>query len=597
MPATQVGFLRQCRALFLRNLSVQRRQKSVTVCQLLIPFILIALVGMIQVIVDNVVSGRTLNLQLLPADRNASVATPCQYVNGSALCRLSYWLQTVPGMPNSTLNESRIFGPDEVLFSLPMYWYTTSDDSLIAPLGALPPDTARANASGFLGLTRPQVVLPINSTNETVSVPFYQRVNGSAGDVNAQLATIIRTYYTLAPPKTNSPDSTYKRVYGTKPNSEAQNATVISWIMQRSYTLVRPAAVVTFHNVTRELLNVTIEARYFEVDSADYQTQRIYETFNQLSNALLLTRLGRTAPLPRNFVPPIRAHFVNMPQNATSSVFDITSIIGGYCFSFAASFLLPVFIGIAVKDKQEKQLLMMQMSGLRPRIYWIISYLYNYVLYIGIVVIIFVTSLAFQMRMFMQTSPLILLLFFFVWGHNMNALAFLMSTFFNKTRTAIVIGYLFVVITVDTSNVLNSLNIFSTDSVRRSASGGRSCNAGSLTACAVAQSPPFVYMLVPSFAFYRAIFLMVRDVGRSHAWPDGGLGGWRLKRGRARRRADQCMFGHPVLQGLWRHVIAALAEPGLHAARLLSDAAPGRVSDERHAARVWRAQAMALYRQ
>ena len=161
--------------------------------------------------------------------------------------------------------------------------------------------------------------------------------------------------------------------------------------------------------------------------------------------------------------------------------FDISTIAGVYLYGFVCTLLMPVLIANLVTDKQEKVLLMMQMSGLRMSIYWLVAYIYDMFLYSVVVFVIYLTSYLFKMRLFTQTSPALLIIYLFLWGNVLVSLCFLLSTFFSKSRTASVAGYLIVIISVNVSNLLNSSVFLGT-------------------------FPPWYYLLYPPFAFYRGVF-------------------------------------------------------------------------------------------
>ena len=61
-----------------------------------------------------------------------------------------------------------------------------------------------------------------------------------------------------------------------------------------------------------------------------------------------------------------------------------------------------MFISKLVKDRFEKQVIMMEQNGLDRWTYWFVSYLFDYLLYICVIVIVAATSLAFSMRLFTQ---------------------------------------------------------------------------------------------------------------------------------------------------------------------------------------------------
>ncbi len=61
-----------------------------------------------------------------------------------------------------------------------------------------------------------------------------------------------------------------------------------------------------------------------------------------------------------------------------------------------------MFTSALVKDKFEKQLIMMEQNGLSRWTYWLVTYIFNYCLYIIIAVVVTVVSLSYQIRIFTQ---------------------------------------------------------------------------------------------------------------------------------------------------------------------------------------------------
>ncbi|KCV69346.1 hypothetical protein H696_03778 [Fonticula alba] len=162
---------------------------------------------------------------------------------------------------------------------------------------------------------------------------------------------------------------------------------------------------------------------------------------------------------------------------------DLASLSGLFTYGLLLSLLLPVFVNNIVHDKQERLLSLMRMSGLRMRVYWIVNYLFNYSLYCLVLLITVLVSVSFGMKMFTETSPVVYLTIYLLWGHALVCLSFLFSTLLTNSKTATMIGYLIVIIGVSSSNLLN-LTVF------------------------LETSPPFLYFLYPPFAFYRSVYLM-----------------------------------------------------------------------------------------
>ena len=163
--------------------------------------------------------------------------------------------------------------------------------------------------------------------------------------------------------------------------------------------------------------------------------------------------------------------------------FDIASFLSVLLYPFAISFILPVYVNAIVLEKQERLREMMKMMGLKMSYYWLTNYIWDFILYILVVIVLIVSSLVFQLRMFTQTNFLILILMFVGWGNAQIALSFLLSTFFKRARSATVVSYLLVIASVIISYVLNA-TVFKEDETY------------------------IFFLLYPPFACYRAIYLI-----------------------------------------------------------------------------------------
>ncbi|ORX90745.1 hypothetical protein K493DRAFT_265395 [Basidiobolus meristosporus CBS 931.73] len=134
-----------------------------------------------------------------------------------------------------------------------------------------------------------------------------------------------------------------------------------------------------------------------------------------------------------------------MPQLLNSQIdIPVGSLIGGILYPFGISFLLPIFVIILVKEKEDRILVMMRMNGLSPRAYYTAHYAHFYSLHTISCIIFVVTGVGFRMSIFTQTQPFVYIFLLFMWGHAQIALAFLLSAFFGKTRTALVTTFLIV---------------------------------------------------------------------------------------------------------------------------------------------------------
>ncbi|KAJ3118142.1 hypothetical protein HDU96_003671 [Phlyctochytrium bullatum] len=157
-------------------------------------------------------------------------------------------------------------------------------------------------------------------------------------------------------------------------------------------------------------------------------------------------------------------------------------LIGRILYPFGVSFLLPIFVILLVKEKEDRILIMMKMNGMKSWAYYATHYITFYILFTASTIIFLVSGRLVRLEFFTLTQPSVLVILFFLWGHVQIALAFFFASIFNKSRIALVLTFLIVLCGVIISIVLERL--FAEDPI-----------------------PPALF-LWPPFAFYRALSLV-----------------------------------------------------------------------------------------
>ncbi|CAG8754990.1 25011_t:CDS:2 [Gigaspora margarita] len=203
---------------------------------------------------------------------------------------------------------------------------------------------------------------------------------------------------------------------------------------------------------------------------------------SDLSNGIIRTINGINGGGPATI--GITPMFRVMPTIFSTDIkIPVGTLVGGILYPFGVSFLLPIFVIILVKEKEDRILVMMKMNGLKSFIYYLTHYLHFYSVHIITTLVFVITGLIFKMEIFTKTSPSVYIILFFVWGHIEIALAFLFSCFFSKARIALVVTFLIVlcgiIVSLATGSLYNGSN-----------------------------SAPLTYFLWPPFAFYRCLGLI-----------------------------------------------------------------------------------------
>ncbi|KAI8620642.1 ABC-2 family transporter protein-domain-containing protein, partial [Chytriomyces sp. MP71] len=169
-------------------------------------------------------------------------------------------------------------------------------------------------------------------------------------------------------------------------------------------------------------------------------------------------------------------------SQSTALVLPFGGLIGRILYPFGVSFLLPIFVIMLVKEKEDRIYIMMKMNGVKAWAYYMTHYLTFFVLFIFSTLIFMIAGRASKLDMFTKTNPVVLVVFFVLWGNVQIVLSFLMATMFSKSRVALVMTFLVVLVGVVISLVLS--NLFENG------------------------TQPGIINCWPPFAFYRGLNLM-----------------------------------------------------------------------------------------
>ncbi|KAG0204882.1 hypothetical protein BGX28_003341 [Mortierella sp. GBA30] len=316
----------------------------------------------------------------------------------------------------------------------------------------------------------------IPSVKEFQPVPFYQQVPGSSGATDDALTQQIRVLVDgLA-----RVDKTAIRAKDPSPQQLIAYYSQIGTLVQNM-----PMGAVIFNTidaVARKFdytLQIGTDIRLLRAANYPNRGLRLMIQHTSLANAIL-----KTSPVANT--TKITHGFRGMPQLFTTKAdIPIASLVGRILYPFGVSFLLPIFVITLVKEKEDRILVMMRMSGLRSITYYVAHYVHFYILHILSSLMFILAGVAFRMPFFTKVDPGVFILLFFFWGHVQIALAFFLSCFFSKSRTALVIVFLLVLCGVIVS--LATETIFDTDQA------------------------PVGYFVWPAFAFYRALSVINRS--------------------------------------------------------------------------------------
>ena len=78
--------------------------------------------------------------------------------------------------------------------------------------------------------------------------------------------------------------------------------------------------------------------------------------------------------------------------------------------------LFPVGLGVVVYEK-EMRLRMMKLMGLTDSVYWMVTYLYNLVIYCLFMIMLYIAGNLIGLAFFQLNSSSLQFLFYFIYGH------------------------------------------------------------------------------------------------------------------------------------------------------------------------------------
>ncbi|KNC48636.1 ABC transporter [Thecamonas trahens ATCC 50062] len=164
----------------------------------------------------------------------------------------------------------------------------------------------------------------------------------------------------------------------------------------------------------------------------------------------------------------------------------VSAIIFLFVLPFSASFLMPVVLQGMVREKQDKHIEVQKMAGLRMSVFWLVNYSFDLFMYCTIVALMLAILAAGQLEVLIMTNALVTIVVFFVWGHALVCLTYFFSVFFSSALSAAIFGYVVQLLSMGIAATLN-VTVYSDVKIQ----------------------PTVLYSVYPPFAFFRAIYLIV----------------------------------------------------------------------------------------
>eukprot|EP00002_Diphylleia_rotans_P007930 TRINITY_DN1758_c0_g1_i16.p1 TRINITY_DN1758_c0_g1~~TRINITY_DN1758_c0_g1_i16.p1 ORF type:complete len:1757 (-),score=347.90 TRINITY_DN1758_c0_g1_i16:421-5691(-) len=413
------------RALLLKNIALQKRQKGTNVCQILTPVLVMMILLLLQGVIQS---------ELVQEDDTEAIAPPI--------------------LVNYNLLRDRV-ETDSTNQCLEFFLFGANGNSTVAGLaGTL---FANQTGSGFLA-TLPQTRCSYMRDNKNVTdwIPYFDFVQGSPFDLDRGLYDIMSDYNELDIDVVDAPPVSYMLADGTVTFFDIDYDKI-----RLSYEFaVNDQEIVAYHRPNNFTRIVGVELDDFQ-DLFDADLLLIIEgrtgLMDMMHNAFMWQLDDRWASLVEylkmfnlteavRYARPVYTFVRGMPFEEESDWYLIIELFGTILYPLALTIQLPIYVYLIVMEKQEKLREMMKSSGMKMRTYWLSNYVFFMVLYSAVIIFFYLSGLAIELRFFTQTDPAVIILFFFLWGNALIAFSFLLSTFLNSKRAATVVGYIIALI-------------------------------------------------------------------------------------------------------------------------------------------------------
>ncbi len=332
--------------------------------------------------------------------------------------------------------------------------------------------------------------LAIPAVNKTV-LPELQKYLEKLGGVTKNLGSslpyvcwvrksrdTIRNIHSLAESSVNSIDTLlYNEWYGSK----------FGKVHASKFTAYN------FDYVDRQKAQIKYTAWYNATGSSgflSFKGQLNWPSIVSLMNNAILKSL-----LPGNH--GIKMTTLPWPQPTTAarlnplSTFSIVDGVGGLFFPFVLFALMPIIMSMIMYEKENRLREIMKMMGLKLSAYWFVTYILFYCEYCLLVGVFWIAGAIGKINFFSLHSPVVMFIFFFIWGHSLIAFSMLLTAFFSKTRTAVAVSFVLIF-----GFVLFGYMIFQT--LQQNQSSGD-----------VSEVSFYAWQWLPPFAFMRIIVFVV----------------------------------------------------------------------------------------
>ncbi|EGG18420.1 hypothetical protein DFA_03914 [Cavenderia fasciculata] len=151
------------------------------------------------------------------------------------------------------------------------------------------------------------------------------------------------------------------------------------------------------------------------------------------------------------------------PNFATEEKKDMIQPQENFWYLFMLSFCMVIFVSNVVYEKENRLRESMKMAGLRMRVYWLVTYMFNFSLYLVIVFVAIAFAYILKFKFFTETSFSVYFVLFILFGMTQISFSFFISVFFSSVYTSTVVSFIYIIFTALSSNLLNNAFIENPD--------------------------------------------------------------------------------------------------------------------------------------
>eukprot|EP00033_Pygsuia_biforma_P000417 GCRY01000498.1.p1 GENE.GCRY01000498.1~~GCRY01000498.1.p1 ORF type:complete len:926 (+),score=268.84 GCRY01000498.1:207-2984(+) len=406
------------KALLKRAFLVQKRQKKTNTCQIIFPLLIILMLFLIQVLIDSYISDRIDNVRDV---KHPAVIPPFLSIHTNVDDSCEFGEQFSPSDKARLMVAGNV--PDSVLGSY--------GDSYVA--GGVLNELSRLNFTGDLNFN-PANIADFDPNNMGFSSLNYTRYDSRRA---SKLLLPIRP---IGPVSDGYVDLCRKssEISPLSASTFASKEILTEHLIDvfRENEKNHYSAAVFFDSIDKTKLDFkfTVATNFSRTLFADVGT-----VINLVSSALYRYTHGAA-----NVDEIVYHGYRSPPSLPVDFTFDLISIIGPYMYIFVLSLMSPIIMSVIVYDKEMGLRDIMKQMGLKSNVYWFQQYLFGFLMYFISVMIMWALAAILGFAYWLNNDFFVIFLTLFFWGHVIVAFSFFLSVFFNSSRSATVVGYIFV---------------------------------------------------------------------------------------------------------------------------------------------------------